>query len=191
MKSFLYWGLLTGSLLLPLRAQAAQPTSPSSDSARRPFAGQREFGFGPTTGFYSGVGAMVGVGSVFGVWLSGGYLPLFITGGDRHDDDVHRDLYWTVQGNADLALTLWHPKERSSIGLIAGYKLNTHLGHGAGAGVTFAYDLRRKLAIRALGGLAVFPRAERELRKHDYPRDRDPFLPGVHAGVNLGLVFYP
>jgi hypothetical protein len=134
---------------------------------------------------------MVGVGSVLGVWLSGGYMPLLISAEDLDGSDVSYDFVSSAQGNADLALTLWHPKQRSSIGLIAGYKLNTHLGHGVGAGVTFSYDLSRTLALRALGGLAVFPRAERELREHDYPRDRDPVAPELQGGVNLGLAIHP
>lgn len=134
---------------------------------------------------------MIGVGSVLGVWLSGGYMPLLLPGQDPGGGRSDYDFYSSAQGNADLALTLWHPKQRSSIGLIAGYKLNTHLGHGAGAGVTFAYDLNRTLALRGLGGFSVFPHAERELRKHDYPRDRDPVIPELQGGVNLGLAIYP
>lgn len=42
--------------------------------------------------------------------------------------------------------------------------------------------LNRTLALRALGGFAVFPHAERELRKHDYPRDRDPVIPEFQGG---------
>jgi hypothetical protein len=177
--------LLTTNIVTAAPARAANESEPP-----RHFGGQRTFGFGPTVGFYSGAGAMVGVGETLGLWLSGGYMPILITG--TEGNGIKYDFYNSAQANADLALTPWHPTFRSSIGMIAGYKYNTVLGHGGSAGITFSYDLNRLLALRALAGISIFPDAADHLRSdHGYPSYRDPALPWFQGGINLGLAIHP
>jgi hypothetical protein len=171
------------------RAEAGE----NADAApARHFGGQRVLGFGPSLGFYSGSGATLGVGSFVGVWISGGYMPILISGNDKQTQAAGFEFYNSAQVGADLAIVPWRPGKRSSFGLIGGYKFNSVLGHGGGGGATFSYDVGAKLALVVLAGVNVFPSAEQRLLENQgYPRDREAAFPWLQGGANLGLVFYP
>jgi hypothetical protein len=157
-----------------------------------PVAGQRMVGLGPTLGLQVGTGALIALGSPAGVLLSGGYMPILTTANQHETAAAEFRIYSSAQLNADVAITPWHPSPRSALGVVFGYKFNTLLGHGGGAGVSWAYDLGRKCAFFGLIGASVFPRAEHELiADHGYPTDRDLVLPWLQGGFNAGLMVYP
>jgi hypothetical protein len=155
---------------------------------------QRRFGFGPTAGFLSGNGVVMGGGGdVVRGWFTGGYMPIVVFGNARTPDKAVRlNYYNSLQINEDLAFHLFR-RPRLEGALLVGYKYNTVLGHGGGAGVGVLYDLDARVGLQIAVGLAVFPSAkDRLVRDHGYPTDRDPsFPPAIQGGGNIGLVFFP
>jgi len=155
---------------------------------------QRSVGFGATVGVWSGLGGIVGVGGdrVKG-WLAGGYAPVLVFANARTPDKAIRfNAYNGYQLNADLEIVAMK-RARTEVGVLLGYKFNSVIGHGGGAGVGVLYDLGPKIALDLAGGVAVFPSAQDRLdRNFAYPTDRSPPLtPAIQSGVNLGLIFYP
>jgi hypothetical protein len=155
---------------------------------------QRSFGVGATIGVWSGLGGIVGGGGdrVKG-WLSGGYAPVLVFANARTPDKAIRfNAYNGYQLNGDLEIVAMK-RDRTELGVLLGYKFNSVIGHGGGAGLGVLYDLGAKMALDFSGGLAVFPSAQDRLdRNFAYPTDRSPALtPAIQGGANLGLIFYP
>lgn len=148
-----------------------------------------------TLGVYDGIGAGVRVGdSRVGVQVIGAWQPLIVTSktDDLSTPDV--DVYSTFQANADVYFLFSEPTPRSSIGLTAGYKGSTHLGHGGGLGFYVAIDAHQRTSYFLIGGVTWFPDGEERLRdKKDIPMDREFAFPGPawNVGVNLGVDFAP
>ena len=166
----------------------ADPLPGASEDARR------FFGIGATIGVWSGLGGIVGGGGdrVKG-WLSGGYAPVLVFANARTPDKALRfNAYNAYQLNGDLEIVVMK-RDRTELGVLLGYKFNSVIGHGGGAGLGVLYDLGAKIALDFSGGLAVFPAAKDRLdRNFAYPTDRSPALtPAIQGGANLGLIFYP
>jgi hypothetical protein len=157
-------------------------------------AAQRSIGVGATIGVWSGIGGIVGGGGdrVKG-WLSGGYAPVLVFANARTPDKAVRfNAYNGYQLNGDLEIVAMK-RARTEVGILLGYKFNSVIGHGGGAGVGVLYDLGPKIALDLSGGVAIFPAAKDRLdRNFAYPTDRSPGLtPVIQGGANLGLIFYP
>jgi len=155
---------------------------------------QRSFGLGATIGVWSGMGAIVGGGGerVKG-WLAGGYAPVLVFANARTPDKAIRfNAYNGYQLNGDLEIVVMK-RPRTEVGVLLGYKFNSVIGHGGGAGVGVLYDLGPKIALDLTGGVAIFPSAKDRLdRDFAYPTDRSPGLtPAIQGGANIGLIFYP
>jgi hypothetical protein len=166
----------------------AEPVPVASEGA------QRSVGVGATIGVWSGIGAIVGGGGdrVKG-WLAGGYAPVLVFANARTPDKAVRfNAYNGYQINGDLEIVAMK-RARTEVGVLLGYKFNSVIGHGGGAGVGVLYDLGTKIALDLSGGLAIFPSAKDRLdRNFAYPTDRSPGLtPVIQGGANLGLIFYP
>ena len=166
----------------------AEPVPVASQDA------QRSIGLGATIGVWSGIGGIVGGGGdrVKG-WLAGGYAPVLVFANARTPDKAVRfNAYNGYQINGDLEIVAMK-RARTEVGVLLGYKFNSVIGHGGGAGVGVLYDLGAKMALDLSGGLAIFPSAKDRLdRNFAYPTDRSPGLtPVIQGGANLGLIFYP
>lgn len=154
------------------------------------------FGIEATLGVYDGIGAGVRVGdSRVGVHLIGAWQPLIVT---SESDDAFAgpniDVYSTLQANADVYLLLTEPTVRSSIGVTAGYKGSSSLGHGGGIGFYATIDAHKQVSYFLIGGVTWFPNGEDRLRdKESIPMDQEFTFPGpaVNFGVNLGVAFSP
>ena len=185
-------GLLIALLIGALACSAWAAPPPEDDV---PFAvSQRRFGFGPTLGFLSGNGVTIGGGGdVVRGWFTGSFMPILLFG---HTRGVHQqqrfNYYNSLQINEDLAFHLFR-RPRVEASLLVGYKYNTVLGHGGGAGLGFLYDLSARVALQITFGVAVFPAAkDRLIRDHGYPTDQDASVPpALQGGGNIGLVFFP
>ncbi|GAO01189.1 hypothetical protein [Anaeromyxobacter sp. PSR-1] len=189
--------------LAPAAATGAEPgAAPAAGAAgvlEAPAAvaatpGQRSFGVGPTLGFWSGAGLIAGggTGRLKG-WVSGGYAPVMVFSNERTPErDLRFDYYNAYQLNGDVSLRVNGPST-TEIALLAGYKYNGVLGHGAGGGVRVLFDVGPRTAVELSFGLAVFPDAmDRLERDHAYPADRDPGItPALQGGANLGLLVFP
>ncbi|ABC82060.1 hypothetical protein [Anaeromyxobacter dehalogenans] len=189
--------------LLPAAARGAEPEAapaagaagvPGTTAADAAGRGQRSFGVGPTLGFWSGAGLLAGggTGRVKG-WVSGGYAPVMVFSNERTPGrDLRFDFYNAYQVNAEVSLRVNGPST-TEIALLAGYKYNGVLGHGAGGGLRVLFDVGPRAAVELSFGLAVFPEAmDRLERDHAYPSDRDPGLtPSLQGGANLGLLVFP
>jgi len=181
------------ALLLASVASSAWAQGPQEDAA--PLAvSQRRFGFGPTAGFLSGTGlTMGGGGDIVRGWFTGGFMPILVFANARTPDKAFRFNYYnSLQINEDLAFHLFdRPRVEGS--LRVGYKYNTVLGHGGGAGVAVQYDVSPRVALQITVGVSLFPYAkDRLVRDHGYPTDRDPTLSPAFQGTgNIGLVFFP
>lgn len=185
---FFRWAAPLIAVLASSAGVRADPLPVASEDA------QRFFGIGATIGVWSGIGGIVGGGGdrVKG-WLSGGYAPVLVFANARTPDRAPRfNAYNAYQLNGDLEIVAMK-RGRTELGVLLGYKYNSVIGHGGGAGLGVLYDLGAKIALDFSGGLAVFPSAKDRLdRNFAYPTDRSPSLtPAIQGGANLGLIFYP
>jgi hypothetical protein len=176
-------------------AVPAGPTAADSLGADAPrVAGQRSFGVGPTIGFWSGVGVMAGGGGeTVKAWLSGGYAPVFVFSNSRAPDRAMRfNYYGGYQLEGDVTVRVLE-RARTEIALLFGYKYNSVIGHGGGAGVRVLYDLSERLGLEISAGLAFFPSAQDRLdRNEGYPTDRvPPITTSLQGGANVGLLVFP
>ena len=154
--------------------------------------GQRTFGFGPMLSLNSGAGATAGLHfAPIGVNVSGGYMPLFVLGTDKESSELRFNYYSSAELDADLVIGPLNPRRLIEISLLAGYKYNTHLAHGGSLGVVLSINITRKLAGTLTIGVAVHPEAEKALRRHGYPLDREPGLLWLRGGTGLALMFFP
>ena len=187
-------GLVVTLFVAITAAPFAQAQTPPEEAPATIVVAQRRFGFGPTLGFLSGNGlTMGGGGDVVRGWFTGGFMPIVVFANARTPDKAPRFNYYnSLQINEDLAFHLFR-RPRLEGALVVGYKFNTVLGHGGGAGLGVLYDLGARVGLQITVGLAVFPSAkDRLVRDHAYPTDRDPaFPPAIQGGGNIGLVFFP
>lgn len=151
-----------------------------------------------TGGVYSGIGAGVRLGDEqIGVLVTGAWQPLIIA--TQEDDSfglpqVDYHFHSALQANADVYFLVSNPTPRASIGLSAGYKGSTHLGHGVGAGFYAEIDNKKRVSYFLLAGATYFWNGEDRLRaKESYPASTEFVFPGpqLNFGANLGIVFSP
>jgi hypothetical protein len=165
---------------------AALPASAAEDTPVRSFA------IGPIVGVYSGFGAaaLLRVEPV-GLWLSGGYMPLFIVGNESISNATQFDFLSSVQVNADGVIGPVSRRGRTDLSLVVGYRHNSVLGHGAGAGIAIEIGIAEHWTATVLVGPSIFPSAESQLDDHGYPSDRDAALPWLQGGASIALAFAP
>jgi hypothetical protein len=176
---------------------AVSPAS-AQDPASPPPAERGIIGIVATGGVYSGIGAGVRLGDEqIGLLVTGAWQPLLIATQDGDVSGVPQVDYHfhsSFQANADAYLLVSNPTPRASIGLSAGYKGSTHLGHGVGAGFYAEIDNKKRVSYFLLAGATYFWNGEDRLReKGNYPADAEFVFPGpsLTFGANLGIVFSP
>jgi hypothetical protein len=178
---------------------AAAPAYAQEAPTAQPAAAERGIiGVVASVGVYSGFAAGVRIGDDhLGVLVTGAWQPLFIaTKADNAFDVPQADYHFhsSLQANADAYLLLSNPTPRSSVGLSAGYKGSTHLGHGAAAGFYAEIDSRKRVSYFLLAGVTYFWNGENRLRaKENYAMDAEFVFPGpaLNFGANLGIAFSP
>ena len=180
--------------LVAALAGSARAEAPAPTPSPAPAEGQHLFAVTATVGWYSGLGGGVRIGTGrAGVHLLAGWQPLIVA--VKEDPPrLNLDFHSTLQGNADLYLMLFRTTERAEIGLTAGYKYSTHLGHGAGLGAYVEIDGQARRSIFILAGVLWFPRGETRLReKEGYPPGTEFAFPGpsFSYSANVGLSFFP
>jgi hypothetical protein len=178
---------------------AGMQSSARADEATRGESTRGRLGVEATIGVYSGMGGGVRLGDErFGVNVTAAWMPLLVTTQTRTGfvglpkSEFH--LHSTLQANADVYLLVSQPTRRSSLGLTAGYKGSTHLGHGIGLGFYAEIDAKQSISYFLMGGVTYFPQGEARLsEKEMYPADTDFVFPGpaLTTGVNLGMVVSP
>jgi hypothetical protein len=188
---FLASALLAALLAFPSVARGQTSPTPTDDASRH-FGGQRTFAFGPIVGL-NGTGALAGAQlAPVGLWVSGGYVPLLVFG-NKHDTDrtPTLDAYGSAELNVDVSVLPILASPRIDAGVIAGYRYNSLLAHGVGAGVAMVYDLSPTFAVFLSVECNVFPQAQQQLTNAGYPGDRDPAIPWLQGGANVGLLVFP
>jgi hypothetical protein len=172
---------------------ATPPAANPPASPPEPVHGQRWLGLGAEIGFNTGLGAALHLGAPkLGLYVAGGIMPLFIVGNENNASrSVTFDVYRAFALNADLYAMLFQGSPRTNVGFCAGYSGNTVLGNGLNLGIAVRYDLGEKVAFTLFGGFEIFPDAREQLAAHGYPSTRDPPIPQLQGGANIGLVFYP
>jgi len=191
------------ALAVVMGSAASALADDSEGASPRYFGGQRTIGFGPSAGYYSGLGGMIELDAgPIGVALSGAYNPLLISGLKRSGEadpqysrqDYELGFYSSGQINADIFVGPIWKTSRVDVDFLGGYRFNSMLGHGVGLGVRVAYDISSKLRLEFHGTPSIYPRAESHLHEHGYPRDTDPQQPWLQYfeyGTILSLIFYP
>jgi hypothetical protein len=172
----------------------SRPSHARAESMRGPahYGGQRSFGFGPALGVYAGMGGLVTLkADPIGVAVSGGYMPVLVVGNDKADQSITFDYYGSGQLNADVLIGPLYTGRKVDVDLLFGYRYNTLLGNGVGAGVRFAMDVSRTLRLEFHWSPHFFPRAWHRLEEEGYPDDRTPSLPWFQGGLGAAAVFYP
>jgi hypothetical protein len=184
--------LVIATLIAAAPAYAQEAVTPAAAPAERGI-----IGVVATLGVYSGIGAGARIGDErVGVLVTGAWQPLMIAtqNGSFGEEPADYHFHSSLQANADVYLLVSNPTPRSSVGLSAGYKGSTHLGHGVGAGFYAEIDNRKRVSYFLLAGVTYFFKGEDRLRdKESYPMDTNFVFPGpqVNFGANLGIVFSP
>lgn len=123
---------------------------------------------------------------------SGGYAPVLVFANARTPDRATRFNYYSayqLQGDLTVRLVERAPTEFT---FPLGYKLNSVIGHGGGAGVRILYDVSERTALEISVGLTVFPSAKERLDRRGYPADRaPPITPALQGGAGVGLLVFP
>jgi hypothetical protein len=165
---------------------AASPASATEDTPVRSFA------IGPIAGVYSGFGAAALLrAEPVGLWLSGGYMPLLIVGSESTSNATRFNFHSSVQMNADAVIGPVSRRGHTDLSLVVGYRYNSVLGHGVGAGIAIEIGIAEHWAATVLVGPSIFPSAESHLDDHGYPSDRDASLPWLQGGAGVTLAFVP
>jgi hypothetical protein len=135
--------------------------------------------------------ALLARAAPIGLLLSGGYMPLLIFGNDSASDALRVNYYSSAQLNADLAIGPLSRHAKADLSLLLGYRYNSVLGHGVGAGIAIELWLSESVAATVLAGPSLFPSAQSRLDDHGYPSNRDAALPWLQSGAGVALSFYP
>jgi hypothetical protein len=152
----------------------------------------RSLAVGPIAGIYSGFGAAALLrAEPVGLWLSGGYMPLLIVGSESTSNATQFDFHSSVQVNADGVIGPVSRRGRTDLSLVVGYRYNSVLGHGVGAGIAIEIGIAAHWAATVLVGPSLFPSAESHLDDHGYPSDRDASLPWLQGGAGVTVAFLP
>lgn len=184
------WMTLSLGMVLTTSVEAASGSS-SSDVDLRGFHWVVE------AGSYTGLaaGGIYMPDESFGIEITGGYNPLLIgiegIGGELSE----LELLNSYQGNADLLLTPYQTGVGARIGLTAGYKYNSLLEHGLGAGVAVSAELTKRVGFHVLGGVAFFPDGDDQVRgrlSEDSKVVASEFIRNgrFHIGASVGLLFH-
>jgi hypothetical protein len=183
------------------RPATPEPAPPAPLAKQEPDdpRGQRRFGVDLSAGSYGGQGGGVRfeLGPV-GVRASAVWLPVMtdmpfasavflvpVTKPRRS-----HELFMAWQANADLHVLVLRVTSRSEIGLEAGYRYSSLLGHGGAAGAHVEIDRGRRLTFFGSLGYSYFPGGERRLLDEaDYPADTD--VSRALFGLSVGMTYHP
>jgi hypothetical protein len=176
-------------------ARAQEDSGPEPQGPRH-FGADRTFGIGPSLGMANGAGGMIALGMPPGtvpasLLVTGAYNPIEIWGKAHDGGRVTVDSYSSWQVGGDIELQAWHAGTRYDFGPLAGYRYNSVLGHGAGAGFALHADLSAETVVFFSIEMVAYPQAQSRLASVQYPTDRDAILPWLEGGANVGLLFYP
>ncbi len=165
-------------------------------SGPRKFAYQRSFALAAHALTFNGFGLGVHAGAPrLGLDLSAGYLPIFsiYTPEDQSSTKFHFFNSWQL--NAAAYVGLHQIGSRTDFGLLVGYKYDTLLLHGVGAGVYFQIDLARHWALQLSIAPFIFPESNRRIReKWPLPSSTGSVGGGLSAlqiGPGVSLQFFP
>jgi hypothetical protein len=173
-----------GPLLLLFAAETIEPP-----------ADEPLVSFSARAGWYDCTGAGLRVGPpAFGIAVTGGYFPILVsytTG--IYGTDPHLAFFSSVQLNASPEVRIVRTSHGTDIGLNAGYKYNTLLGHGAGAALYARFPLSPEYGIEVLGGPVVFPAGkDRVAEKIATPGAViSAFGPVIQGGLEIAIVWSP
>lgn len=185
------------------RTAAPAPSVQSPDEVHWPgltgprkFTHQRSFALAAHALTFDGFGLGVRAGAPrFGLDLSAGYQPIFATytTEDQNSTKVHFFNSWQLK--ATTYIGLHQIGSRADFGLLAGYKYDTLLRHGVGAGVYFQVDLARHWALQFSIAPFVFPESNRRIReKWSLPPSSGSVgggLSALQSGLGVSLQFFP
>ena len=164
------------------------------DSPPREPKAQRQFGLLAVAMPYDGFGlGLRALGPRVGLDLSLAYRPILATHSTDPDRFPKVRLLEGYQANAALYVGVYRPNPRTDLGFSIGYKYNTLIHHGVGAAFYLQRELASHFAFLLFLGPAVFPRAERELRKKTgwTSGSVSSGIAWHQGGVGVALVFYP
>lgn len=163
---------------------SAQAEAPKRDPLT--LGGQANFALGVQAGFYQATGAALQLGtSDVALGVSGGFVPVFYNEGPSAKIAVLP----SFQGDSDLLVRLWTIQGTTPLGLRAGYRFNSVLGHGFGVGGYAERRLTKVVALSASYGLTFFPQAIDRLEEEGHnPRSIGGMIGG---GLSVGILFYP
>lgn len=183
-------GVVSGGVVATARGPSRDFDSPPP---REP-AVQRQFALLAVALAYDGFGLGVrALGPRFGLDLSAAYHPILATLSTEAGKVPKIALLSSYQINAAFYLGLYRPNVRTDLGLTVGYKYNTLVQHGVAAAFYLQRELSDHFAFQFFVGPAVFPRAEREIRKEKgwVKGSVSSGLAWQQGGVGISFTFYP
>ena len=140
-------------------------------------------------------GAQLSMGRL-GLRALGGWNPVTILASDPDTFQARSfHIFSTGQLTADAFALPFEGTPGVLIGVAGGYRYNTLLGHGFGAGVEIQIARSRHVGWHIHGGLNYFPDGESNLiREKHLPADSQfnfPFGAGLQGGVSFGIALIP
>jgi hypothetical protein len=155
--------------------------------------GRGPFGLLLHLGAFTGLGAGVTAGTPdVGVRASVGWTPILALLTSGSESDLH--FYSGLLVSPDVYVRLFSPRPTTHVGLEAGYRYSSLLGHGAALGGYAQFAVGRAFDGLISAGLLLFPDGEDRLKRDEnLPASTSFSFPGpsVNFGVSLGLAFFP
>ena len=161
----------------------------------RKFTYQRGFALAAHALTLNGFGLGLHAGAPrLGLDLSACYQPIISTYTAEGESSVKIHFFNSWQLNATTYVGLHQIGSRTDFGLLGGYKYDTLLLHGVGAGVYFQIDLARHWALQISIAPSIFPAADRRIREK-WPLPSTGSVGGglsaLQFGAGLALQFFP
>ena len=144
-------------------------------------------------GDYSGFGAGLAFGTGdLGVRGFGGWAPILIVVEEAGSSNLK--FYSSLLAGGDVYFRLFKPQPSSDVGVQAGYRYSSALGHGLAFGGYGQFALSRSVEINVSLGVLVYPDGEDRLRtEENIPSSTTFSFPGPKANLAAGvsLAFFP
>jgi hypothetical protein len=165
-------------------------------SGQRKYTHQRSFALAAHALTSNGFGLGLHAGAPrFGLELAAGYQPILGTYTADPQSSIKFHFFNSWQLSADSYIGLHQVGSRTDFGLLVGYKYDSLLLHGVGAGVYFQIDLARHSALQLAIAPFIFPAADRRIReKWPLPPSSGSVGGGTSAfqlGTGIALQFFP
>jgi hypothetical protein len=175
-------------------ATSAQAQTSRDEGPRDALPGRGNVSLLLNVGGFSGLpGVGIAVGSrAAGVRISAGWAPTVMVLDNGTSSELK--LYGGLLVAPDVYLRAWSPLPTSDVGVVAGYRYSSLLGHGVAAGAYAQFGLAAQLDLNLSFGFLVFPDGEDRLKREENLAAVTRFSfpgPTVNLAFGASFAFFP